>query len=163
MTAKAIEHANATIQLDRSVAALLEAHHRRLDDLLERVEIAVEIGSAGDARRQFASFRGELEEHIRIEEELMFPSFEALLGRAKGPTAVMRAEHAEILAAADAIEGLLCEGQPAGDALGDLLAHLEAHNSKEELVLYPSFERIAPPEAYAALAAEVGALGAGQE
>jgi len=43
------------------------------------------------------------------------------------------------------------------------MALLETHNGKEELVIYPTFERIAPPEAYAALAAEVAALGRGRD
>jgi len=154
--------ANA-IQVDRSVSALLEAHHRRLDDILERVEIAVETGNLAEARRQFALFRSDLEEHIRVEEDLMFPSFEAVMGRMRGPTAVMRGEHAAILAVADTADELLAEGGDAGDTLDELMALLETHNGKEELVLYPTFERIAPPEAYAALAAEVAALGRGRD
>jgi iron-sulfur cluster repair protein YtfE (RIC family) len=151
------------IRSNPSVSELLEAHHRRLDDILERVEIALEVGNPGDARRQFALFRSDLEEHIRIEEELMFPSFDALMGPSRGPTAVMRAEHAAILANVDAIEEELADGQSPGDALFDLLTRLETHNGKEELVLYPTFERIAPPEAYAALAAEVNALSTGHQ
>jgi hemerythrin-like domain-containing protein len=158
MTANAFQ-----IQSDRSVSAMLEAHHRRLDDILEGVEIAIESGNASEARRQFALFRGGLDEHIRIEEELMFPSFEAIMGRLRGPTAVMRGEHAAILAAADVVDGLLVDGRVADEAVADLMALLETHNGKEELVLYPTFERIAPPEAYAALAAEVSALRGGEE
>ena len=42
--------------------------------------MAAEVESWGEARRRFAVFRKDLEEHIRLEEELMFPSLEAATG-----------------------------------------------------------------------------------
>ena len=60
-----------------SPSLILELHHRRLDEMLERIAIEIELASWGEARLLFARFRGELEEHIRIEEQVMFPSFEA--------------------------------------------------------------------------------------
>jgi iron-sulfur cluster repair protein YtfE (RIC family) len=141
-----------------SVSSALQGHHRHLDDMLDRVEMAVEVGNWGESRRRFAVFRKDLEEHMRLEEELMFPSLEAATGSRRGPIPVMRAEHAEIIFALSAIELLIAEEQPVAEPLADLEARLAAHHLKEESVLYPMFERMAPQEAYAALAAEVTPL-----
>jgi iron-sulfur cluster repair protein YtfE (RIC family) len=136
---------------------ILELHHRRMDEMLERVEIAVELGSWGEARKLFARFRSELEEHIRIEEQVMFPSFDAFMRLTGGPTTMMRMEHAEIARCMDATEELLGAEQE-GDAFDRMQELLAAHNVKEEQVLYPMFERHAPAQAYNALVRELRPL-----
>jgi iron-sulfur cluster repair protein YtfE (RIC family) len=141
-----------------SPSLILELHHRRIDEMLERIAIAIELASWGEARLLFARFRAELEEHIRIEEQVMFPSFEAFTRAYGGPTVVMRAEHADIARGMDALEDRLDREQPAADALELLQALLASHNAKEERVLYPMFERHAPPEAYSALLDELAPL-----
>lgn len=141
-----------------TASLILELHHRRIDEMLDAVEIAVDIGSWGEARALFTRFRGELEEHIRIEEQLMFPSFEAFMRMTGGPTTVMRAEHGQIARCLDAVEGALDAEQPDGEAVDQLESVLASHNAKEERVLYPLFERHAPPEAYGALLAEIRPL-----
>jgi iron-sulfur cluster repair protein YtfE (RIC family) len=141
-----------------TASLILELHHRRIDEMLDGVEIAIDIGSWAEARALFTRFRGELEEHIRIEEQLMFPSFEAFMRAPGGPTTVMRAEHAEIARCLDAVEEALDAQAPDVAELDELEVHLASHNAKEERILYPLFERHAPAEAYAALLAEVRPL-----
>jgi iron-sulfur cluster repair protein YtfE (RIC family) len=138
-----------------AVSLVLEGHHRHLDDLLDRVEMAVDIGSWHEARNGFARFQTELEEHMRIEEDLMFPSFDAFARAAAGPSAILRTEHRQIRELLTVLEELLHDEQPIGDATDALEALLAAHNAKEESILYPLFERHAPPEAYAALDLEL--------
>jgi iron-sulfur cluster repair protein YtfE (RIC family) len=140
------------------VSVALERHHRRLDDILDRVEIDVEAGDWSEARRGFSLFRRELDEHIRIEEELLLPSLEGLGGAGFGPNEVMRIEHGRIRGWLDAIETLLVAEQAIGDATDALEALLSEHNAKEERVLYPMFERMASPAAYAALVYELRPL-----
>jgi iron-sulfur cluster repair protein YtfE (RIC family) len=140
------------------VSLVLELHHRRLDEMLDRVEMAVEVGSWTEARTGFAQFQLELEEHIRIEEEMMFPSFEAFARSPGGPTTVMRAEHRRIRGVLTTLEELLGDEQPIDEATSELEALLSAHNAKEEQVICPMFERHAPPEAYAALNLELRPL-----
>ena len=144
-----------------SVSLALELHHRRLDELFDGVEIAAEIGDWSEARREFGQFRAALEEHFRIEEDFMFPSFEAFTRALGGPTTAMRAEHREIARFLDVIEGLLRDEQPIGDIAAVFEAMLEAHNAKEEQGLYPLFERHAPPEAYSVLDRELRPVSAG--
>ncbi len=141
-----------------SVSLTLQLHHRRLDELFDRVEIASEIGAWSEARREFGLFRTALEEHFRIEEDFMFPSFEAFTRALGGPTEAMRADHRELCDFLDVIEGLLREEQSIGEVSAMFEALLETHHAKEEQGLYPLFERHAPPEAYSALDSELRTL-----
>ncbi len=140
------------------VSLVLELHHRRLDEMLDRVEMDVEIGDWSEARTGFARFQVELEEHMRIEEEMIFPSFEAFTRSPGGPTAVMRAEHDQIRQVLTVLEGFLGDEQPIDEATLALEALLSVHNDKEERVIYPMFEQHAPPEACAALKLELRPL-----
>ena len=144
---------------EERVSVALELHHRRLDDILDRVEIDVEVGDWSEARRGFSLFRRELHEHMRIEEELLLPSLELPARPAsESPMMMIRAEHAEIRGFLDAIERLLDHEQPIGDATDALESFLAAHHAREERLLFPMFERMAPPEAYEALANELRPL-----
>src|SRR5690242_8270856 len=89
-TSQSAESAENTVSLE------LELHNRRLDEMLDHVEMTVEIGNWSAARRGFARFQSELEEHMRLEEELIFPAFEMFTRAAGGPTTGLRAEHGEI-------------------------------------------------------------------
>lgn len=149
---------NVATTRDLSAAMLLELHHQRLDDLLDDVELMADAESWQDARRRFDAFRRELEAHIRLEEEMMFPSFEQDAPMLRGPTMVMRAEHAAIKAFLEEVAGALTEERAISRATAELERRLAAHNFKEERVLYPAFERTAPSSARAALTGEVEAL-----
>lgn len=136
-----------------SVSAVLGNDHRRLDGILADVKRLVASGDPGTARSRFQAFRDGLERHIEAEEEALFPVFEELSGtRGAGPTAVMRMEHDELRKRMADLEGRLEAGAGA-----DLTAHLaaltaliQAHNGKEERILYPASDQ---------LAGEAGRLG----
>jgi iron-sulfur cluster repair protein YtfE (RIC family) len=142
---------------DDTASLMLTLHHRRLDDLLGYVEIAAEIRSWKQARALFVAFREELEEHIRIEEDVMFPALDPFLSPAS-PTAVMRVEHREIARCVDLLDQLLDAEQPIAEAVDRLEAVLAEHNRKEEGVLYPTFERFATGEDRAAVVGELRPL-----
>lgn len=143
---------------DRSVSLVLELHHRRIDELLDRVEIAVEVGNWSDARQTFAQFEIELEEHMRVEEELVFPAFEVFARAPGGPTAGLRAEHREIRGLVSLLEQFLGDQQPIDYVTTALEVLLAAHEANEERTIFPLFERHAAPEVYAALNLELGPL-----
>jgi len=143
---------------DQSAAMLLELHHRRLDEMLDDVELAADAESWKNANRGFKLFRHELEEHIRLEEEVMFPAFEAATSVREGPTAVMRHEHVAIRALLSEIEQALIEERPISRLVAALESQLGSHNFKEERVLYPAFEQRAPISVRAGLATELSAL-----
>jgi hypothetical protein len=81
-----------------TVTGYLHWDHRRLDALLESSRSSLGDGAHADAAARFLEFATGLGRHIRMEEEVLFPAFEASTGmRGAGPTTVMRGEHLEIL------------------------------------------------------------------
>lgn len=126
------------------VTQLLIADHERLDALLAETKRHLQGDDRARARGSFATFREGLEHHIVVEEEVLFPAFERHVGGGGGgPTAVMRAEHGDIRRLLEEV-ALALEGAatpPPTAPLGELTAILEAHNGKEEQILYPMTER----------------------
>jgi len=145
-----------------SAVVLLELHHERLDDMLGDVKLMADAESWQDAKRRFDAFRRELEAHIRLEEEMMFPALEKDASMPQGPTTVMRAEHVTIRAFLAELDEALTETRSVRQTTAELEAQIGAHNFKEERVLYPAFERLAPASARTALATELEALLGGR-
>jgi hemerythrin-like domain-containing protein len=139
-----------TTQTD-SASAYLQADHRRLDDLMNKAREAAQAQRAAEAAASFLEFREGLMRHIKIEEGLLFPEFEAATGmpRQGGPTGVMRLEHEEIIRLLGEIRALFDAPAPdlhAFESLrGALVALLREHNDKEERVLYPMTDRMVAP------------------
>lgn len=121
----------------------LTNEHRDCDALFADAENAAHEGDLAAAGSAFAAFAESLRQHLAIEEEVLFPAFEARTGMAGGPTAVMRMEHVQM-------RTLLEQPQRALDAgslddflgLGETLNVLvQQHNMKEEQMLYPMCDR----------------------
>jgi hemerythrin HHE cation binding domain-containing protein len=140
------------------VSVALELHHHRLDDMLDRIEIDVEAGNWSEGRRGFSLFRRELEEHMRLEEEVLLPAVGVRWQINYGPPALLRADHARIRERLDVVEVGLENEYPIEEATDVLEAMLADHNAREEHLLYPMFERLATPEAYAAATFELRPL-----
>lgn len=137
---------DATARLD-SVTRCLSSDHDRLRLTLESVVVAFDDRRFDEARERYALFARGLRHHMRMEEELLFPVFEARTGLDAGPTAVMRQEHRTIEDAAATIGSALDRNDAAGFAAG--LRFLEevlvGHESKEEHVLYPITDALLSP------------------
>ena len=131
-----------------SVATVLSLDHDRLDGLFGAMRQATAAGRLSDATSHFAQFRAGLERHIRIEEDLVFPAFERLarMPAEAGPTAVMRVEHRAIERLLAAVGDKLAQGRDASGEAAELQRTLEAHNMKEESVLYPMTDSLAGPD-----------------
>jgi iron-sulfur cluster repair protein YtfE (RIC family) len=140
-----------------TVTGYLSWDHDRLDALLEKATRHVWDGEWVDAGRVFGEFETGLEGHIRVEEEVLFPLFEARTGIEGGPTAVMRQEHREIRQAV----ALMRKGVDAETALAFeegltfLRSVLPDHDAKEEHVLYPTVDRVLAPKERQAVVARL--------
>jgi iron-sulfur cluster repair protein YtfE (RIC family) len=129
-----------------SLTHLLGLDHKRLDALLASAKQALHAGDVARATARFAEFREGLERHIALEEEILFPAFEASTGASgAGPTHVMRGEHSELRRLMAEIAGALERGGDEGRTtpLAALTARIYAHNGKEERILYPAMDRAA--------------------
>jgi len=118
--------------------------HRRCDALWAEVEAAVDNGDAATAQTAWQAFAHSMQRHFTMEEEILFPSFEAATGmQGGGPTFVMRAEHQQMRA----LLQQMADAAEAGDFDtvvddGDtLLMLIQQHNAKEEGILYPMAEQ----------------------
>lgn len=127
----------------RSVTEYLQGDHERLDAIIPEVERLAQAGSFAEARTQFEVFVCGLSWHIDVEEQVLFPSFEALHGTPSGPTTVMRGEHVDIRDRMRLVSAALDaqDLSATSDALQRLTALLGTHNMKEERMLYPMTDR----------------------
>jgi regulator of cell morphogenesis and NO signaling len=120
-----------------TIGGFLLDDHRRLDRLIGEFQqlVAQEVVSAGDT---FSRFVRGLERHLEWEEQLVFPLFEQRWGMTSvGPTAVMRTEHRCFKVLIDHIQDRLRAESTLDGLDKQLYEALNAHNRKEEKLLYP--------------------------
>jgi hemerythrin-like domain-containing protein len=150
--------------MDR-LTAPLAAHHKACDEDFAGVEEAVSKAQWSQAATLLATFSNALETHFSVEEERLFPAFEARTGMTGGPTRMMRMEHMQMRSLlADLAAALAAKDQD--EFLGSaetLLLLMQQHNMKEENILYPMCDqalgeeaRTLGPAIVAALAVEAG-------
>lgn len=124
---------------DKSLMQFFTEDHREADQLWAAVEEAVNGGDAGTINQAFAAYKSRMLRHFSMEEEVMFPAFEAKTGMTSGgPTAVMRMEHEQMRGLLEQMSSALEAGNP-GEVidLGDTqLMLVQQHNQKEETILY---------------------------
>ena len=132
------------------LAKALEREHREIDAGIEEFTRRRASGEMqpGPLTEAIAALR----RHIYLEEEFLFPPL-----RAAGimpPVFVMLREHGEMWNVLDALEDDLGEN-PAADTVvslcEDLVPRLEAHNAKEEAILYAQADAVLTDDANAAL------------
>jgi regulator of cell morphogenesis and NO signaling len=127
----------------QSISALFAEDRDRLDGLLARFR-EKKFDNYAEAKPFFREFKFGLQRHIVWEESILFPLFEEKTGLyGAGPTEVMRAEHRRIGACLEALHEKVRRQDPESEAEeAALLGALEAHNQKEEMVLYPMLDRL---------------------
>ena len=124
-----------------SFAAALEREHRDIDQGLAQFTEGLNRGEWLAASLDTAA--AALRRHIYLEEEILFPPL-----RETGlvaPVAVMLREHGEIWRALDELQQAVdgrTDSAIAQRAYGELEYLLEAHNEKEEQILYPQADLV---------------------
>ncbi|MCK9260146.1 MAG: hemerythrin domain-containing protein [Azoarcus sp.] len=122
-----------------SLSSLMTDDHRACDHVFARVETLVAQADWPAAAAAMSTFAAALHAHFQAEEEHLFPAFEAATGMSGGPTAVMRAEHAEMRAFLDSMQAAI-DARDGDDFAGEaetLMIMIQQHNMKEENMLYP--------------------------
>lgn len=129
-----------------SVGEVLERDHHRIDGYFEAFAASLQEDGPIDTEA-FATGAAGLLHHIYVEEVLHFPAMKA--GGLMGPVLVMLREHGQLWDRMDEIAGQLDAGAqrseiaPVWKALAD---GLEAHNDKEEKILYPAGDDLLPED-----------------
>jgi iron-sulfur cluster repair protein YtfE (RIC family) len=122
--------------------------HAACDDLFTSARHAA--GDWKQAASGIAAFREALLEHIAMEEEVLFPAFEAETGMSEGgPSATMRDEHVQIRALLDELADAAARRDERHYLVSadTLLALMQQHNMKEESMMYPMIDQAAPGRA----------------
>lgn len=138
--ARVLDAANTS----RDISEYLAGDHARVDAAIPGILDAIDSAAFEAGRTCFGAFRSALDRHIQIEEDQLFPAFEAATGTTgSGPAFVMRGEHVEIRRLLNDIERGLreCDAAAAQRSMRWLIAMLRLHNAREERVLYPMADR----------------------
>lgn len=128
----------------RTILEFLGSDHRACDDLFASAEMTVAQNNWERARSQFERFQAAMVRHLAMEENILFPAFEAKNGNSMGPTQIMRMEHQQIR---DLIQhmarAVTDSNQNSYLGLSETLNMLmQQHNLKEESMLYPMSDQV---------------------
>ncbi|HEU4360809.1 MAG TPA: hemerythrin domain-containing protein [Mycobacterium sp.] len=134
-----------------ALSAALEREHQEVDAGIAAFLASVDAGTA-DADGLHTTLEA-LRRHIYLEERILFPPIRH--GGMVMALAVMMQEHGEIWHTMDALADLVAAGGDSDrirETGRQLLTQLEAHNDKEEPVIYPAADTGLQPEKSAELA-----------
>ncbi|MGB5835132.1 MAG: hemerythrin domain-containing protein [Thiohalocapsa sp.] len=129
--------------MSEAITETLIADHRRCNELLTMIETAASCSDWRHIEKEAESFAGAMERHFSFEENILCSTLESASPMAAGLTGLMRKEHMQIR---QLLTDLLTATK-AGDAdecanvIMELHVALEAHNTKEEDILYPLLDR----------------------
>jgi iron-sulfur cluster repair protein YtfE (RIC family) len=127
-----------------TIVDFLGGDHRACDDLFASAEAAVAQKNWDSARSLFERFQAAMAHHLAMEEEILFPAFEARTGNSMGPTQVMRMEHEQMRSLLqDMASAVAASNQSRYLGLSETLNMLmQQHNLKEENMLYPMSDQV---------------------
>jgi hemerythrin-like domain-containing protein len=127
-----------------SVSTNANKSHRRGNAFFHDMEDHARIGNWRQAKESFRILQQALEQHLTMEENILFPAFEEIIGNRSGPTGIMRMENG-------AIRNLLVRmmyamAQRDHDDfcwhIHRLLDKLQQHHLREEGTLYLMADRV---------------------
>lgn len=136
---------------EEPLSGALEHEHREIDSGIAAFVEALDAGRVQPER--LTSALDELRRHIYAEEVFLFPPI-----REAGvvmPVFVMLREHGQLWRSMAGLTTQLAEGVDITQlrkACGDLLAELDAHNAKEEPIIYPHADADLPVQVKSELA-----------
>jgi len=145
------------INVEAGLAGFFLKDHRDCDNYWAEVEELLDGGDIDAARVAWKTFEASLRRHLAMEEDVMFPAFDARSGMGGGgPTAMMRMEHQQMRGLLEQIAVAMeaGESEDAMDVGDTLLMLIQQHNMKEEGMLYPMAENMLAGE-WAALAEQL--------
>jgi len=132
-------------EIGSGLAEFFEQDHRDCDARWADVEELLDTEDIEAARPAWQKYLAGMQRHIAMEEEVLFPAFEAASGMSEGgPTAVMRLEHQQIRTLLGEIGSTIEVGdcEQAIEVGDTLLMLIQTHSAREEEILYPMAENL---------------------
>lgn len=131
---------------EQTIGQVLEQDHHVIDEhfaaFARSLDAAARDTGAPDITALETGVRA-LKHHIYVEEEFHFPPLRA--GGLMGPLMVMLREHGELWGLLDRLQAEVADGAPITEIFqiwGQVSALLDAHNMKEEQIIYPGGDQI---------------------
>ncbi|MEE8339331.1 MAG: hemerythrin domain-containing protein [Xanthomonadales bacterium] len=146
-----------TIDIEAGLADFFAQDHRDCDSRWAELEGLLDNGDTDAANQAWQEFDDGMRRHFAMEEDILFPAFDARSGMGGGgPTAMMRMEHQQMRGLLDQIGAAMSSGdtEEALDLGDTLLMVIQQHNVKEEGMLYPMAENMLAGD-WAALAEQL--------
>ena len=118
--------------------------HSLYEELLSQCQGAVEIEDWGTVNLVFHELVTHLKRHMALEEEVLYPAYEATPHAPQGPTTALREEHANIVRLIQDLAPVIKTRD--SDNVLECLVHLEnlmiKHHEKEEDIFLPMASHI---------------------
>ena len=133
-----------------TIGQALAQDHQVIDEHFVAFARSLDTASSGEVPLDtgaLATGVAALHHHIYVEEEFHFPPLRA--AGLMGPLLVMVREHGELWDLLDRLEGQVAESAPVSEISQTwfhMAATLEAHNLKEEQIVYPSGDQFLDTE-----------------
>ena len=131
------------------IAQYMTQDHRACDESFANMENAVNDDKWDEASKLFNSFASDLLYHFDMEEEVMFPAFEARSASAHcNPTPVMLMEHEQMKKLIqDMRADIDSKNKEHFFGLSEtLMMTMQQHNMKEEQMMYPMVDDVMESE-----------------
>ncbi len=121
-----------------STARMMRTEHAHCDQLYAEGETALGEDQIEVCEENMRAFIHGMRRHFEMEEDILFPAFEAATGMVGGPPEVMRMEHEQIRGVLDQLSEILDAQQHEQIfSIGEtLMILIQQHNMKEENILY---------------------------
>lgn len=139
------------------VTRFMNADHKYIDQLWS--EFLSEKDDAIRVAELFDKFNTHIQKHISLEDNVLFPRFDAFTGLSneEGPTCIARRDHTSILKLMKKVQDAcerhdIKEVQNTGEHLGRVLA---AHRQRENNIQYPVLDRFMEEDEWCAILAQV--------
>jgi hemerythrin-like domain-containing protein len=120
------------------ISEFLSDDHKYCDELFSDLENSISAQNYDGAIQKLEKFANNTLEHFQVEEEVLFPPIEEMMGTSEGPTYIMKMEHAQMRQVIQEMVDALKENNYEHFlGLSDtFMILLQQHNSKEEQILY---------------------------
>jgi hemerythrin-like domain-containing protein len=118
--------------------------HSLYENLLSRIQDAVEFDDWGSADLTFRELVAHLKQHMAVEEEVLYPAYEAEAHAPQGPTQALREEHDRIvLLVRDMLPVIKTrDSEHVLESLSRLEYEMIKHHEKEEDIFLPMASHI---------------------